>query len=234
MARSMGVAVVWAVVGACVVPLAWLAGSGCYGGVPTSPGPAPDAAAFEAATAPDGASGSDGGVPADAGSEAGDAGSCAFDGGSPFCSALVPPCPAVTIVESTASLPTFTGGSIAAGTYVLTSATAYTGGTCTGALIYPALALTYELTASGTFQGAVSIQNGTASYGSTASGTYSASASTLTIDQTCDVNGSDTSSFPFTATATQLTYDSTLSPGGVIQEADGGFCGELVVVLTKR
>jgi hypothetical protein len=77
------------------------------------------------------------------------------------------------------------------------------------------------------------LQKGSATENKTGSGNYSTSGSMLTVVDTCGEFEAATSSFPYTATATSFTYDSTLAPGGFIQRADGSFCGHLVLTFAK-
>jgi hypothetical protein len=162
---------------------------------------------------------------------------CTFDAGSVVCNTLVPPCTPVTIAVSTAAEPTFTGGAIVAGSYALTSATAYEESGCTGTLSFPELAATYAFTATGgtgTLNSSDRLEKSGVTEGKSGTGTYTTSGMTMTVVDSCGMFGTAvTSSYPYTATPTSFTYDSTLAPGGFVQEANGSFCGHLVLTFTK-
>jgi hypothetical protein len=146
-------------------------------------------------------------------------------GDAAVCTSLTPGA-MVPLTFSDAGAPSLTGGTIASGTYDLTSITAYVPAGCT---LNPGGPTGFSLTisfGSGTFEFAAADTGGGGTVFEAFSGTYSTSGSMLTLTDTCPDTSSSTA--PYLATATQFFL------GGPDNGADGGACGSHVYAFTLQ
>ncbi len=155
------------------------------------------------------------------------------------CNCVVPTCPGISETESDAGVPTLMGGAIQSGTYVLTSATVYVGGTtCSGTLLPITVADTIVFTATSSSSGTLEVVSLTSAGGqgieSSESGIYVTSGSSITLTATCDSSGAPggPTTNAYAATPTQVTLQGSGS-GGDIAQSDGGYCGNDTLVFTK-
>lgn len=160
-------------------------------------------AGADAGAGMDGGAGTSGDAAAGAGGGAGASGAAGAtgDGGPPSCGNYAASAPAITPAQVSQPMPTQAqGGTIAAGTYFLTSATYYQGGTAPSSQNE-----TLYFNANGTIAGAILLNSGPF----VISGTYTTSGTDVIVHVTCPSNNGS-SSTPYTATSTTFTvYDQT-------------------------